>query len=246
MTIARSAAIAAMYATDWLSRDFLEDAGIKTEVPTVPGALPAVAREPFTARELKELFDLIVIFSIGDFPDGKNCSSYFDPRSPWYNVFYGAYGLKSYKPGGVAWGYDAKNQLVPEELLRVPAIDYDFLTAGELGCPPSKMCFEVKRHTVGRDGNWDTIDCEVVVPSGLHQLSHAVKPNLLYYAAFGYPDDELAKTRADYEPVAMKGRMYSRVVAPQVTLVWGALCPATIQGVDLFDRIISTMKPHYP
>ena len=91
MSIARDIAIGAMHATDFLAgQDFLRQAGIQTPVPQIPGALPALAREPFQCRDLKHLIDLVVIFKIGDFPDGRNCSSYFDPQSPWYNVFYGA------------------------------------------------------------------------------------------------------------------------------------------------------------
>ena len=247
MTIAREAAIAAMKATDWTRRDFLEQLGIETPVPIVPGALPATAREPFAARDLKRLMDLIVIFSIGDFPQSTDCSNYFNPNSPWYNVFYGAYGITSHKPGGTPWGYRADGSTDVDEMLQVPFIDYNFLTAGELGCPPDKMAFSVQSVASSKQGQWDVAECRVTIPSGLHRRSAAVKPNLTYYAVFGFPDPSfLVGGRADYEPVPMHGVMHFRVAAPRTTVVWGAMCPDTPAGNALLQTILAAMGPLYP
>src|SRR4051794_38038803 len=91
-------------------KNFLAEARINTPVPLLPGTIDAVAHEPFRAEELKRLFDLMVIFTLGDFPKDTSCSSYFDPTSPWYNVFYGAYGLRSHKLDGSPWGFRSDGQ----------------------------------------------------------------------------------------------------------------------------------------
>jgi hypothetical protein len=247
MSVYRDIAIAAMKATDVLGgTDFLEAQGIKTPVPQIEGAIPAVAREPFFARDLKRTIDLVVIFSIGDFPSSLRCSNYFNPNSPWYNVFYGAYGIKSYKPDGSAWGFHPDGSANFDELIQVPFTDYNFLTAGELGCPPDKMCFEAGPPTLSKWGQWEMADCTATIPSGLHHLNDAVKPNLEYYAVFGRPEESfLVGGRQSYEPVQMHGKMFWRQVAPKITLVWGGMCQATPSGDALLNKIVDAMKPLY-
>jgi hypothetical protein len=247
MGINREIAIGAMKATDLFTPDdFLRKQGIATPVPQVAGAIPAVAREEFMAREIDRLMDLIVIFSIGDFPEDRSCSSYFNPHSPWYNVFYGAYGIRSYKRDGSAWGFNKDGSPNFDEITQVPALDYNFLTAGELGCPPDRMAFGVTSLEPHKMGAWDVADVRATIPSGLHLMSQAVKPNLEYYAVFGFPDaDYLSGGRQSYEPVKMHGQMFFRAVAPQITLVWGGLCPDTQEGNALLKNIVDAMKPMY-
>ena len=242
-------AIEAMKATKLLGAEdnFLVQLGIDTPVPRVDGAIDAVAQEPFTARTLKRLMDLVVVFTIGDFPDDLACSSYYVPDSPWYNVFYGAYGIRSHKQDGAAWGYDKSGKPLFDEITQIPFIDYNFLTAGELGCPPDKMCFRIDKQAPGKHGRWDTVDAYATIPSGLHHPRDAVDPNLEYYMVFGLPDDSLLDGgRQSYEPVKMHGTMLFRQVQPQVTLVWGGMCPDTPEGNALLAKIIAAMSPRYP
>jgi hypothetical protein len=227
-------------------KNFLAESGIATPVPLLAGSIRAVAHEPFKAEELKRLFDLLVVFTIGDFPDAVSCSSYFDPESPWYNVFYGAYGVRSHKPDGSPWGFRRDGQPHLDEMLEVPWLDYNFLTAGSLGCPPSRMCFRVEEATSGREGPWHTAEVSCIIPSGLHRLKDAVTPDLTYYAVFGVPEERyLSSQRESYEPVRMRGKMYFRPVAERMTLVWGGLCPDTPDGQRLFNSILDEMTPLY-
>jgi hypothetical protein len=248
MNLRRELAIRSMEATGPLAgdRDFLARGHIPAPVPIIPGALPAFAREPFSARALHRLFDLMVLFTIGDFPDGSDFSSYFLPDSPWYNVFYGAYGIRSHKRDGSAWGFGPDGTPRIDEILEVPFVDYNFLTAGELGCPPDRMCFEVLEHREGTQGRWQTCDAVAVVPSGLHRPHEAVDPNPEYDFVFGAPDAWLlGPTRASYEPVRMRGRLHYAVVAPKITLVWGGMCPDTAAGAQLLTQILAAMTPLY-
>lgn len=249
MGVRRELAIRAMEATALLAgeRDFLKAAGIPAPVPVVPGALPASAREPFSARTLHRHFDLMVCFAIGDFPDGRDYASYFVPDSPWYNVFYGAYGIRSHKRDGSAWGFGPDGSPCLEELLEVPALDYDFLTAGELGCPPDRMCFQLLEQRQGALGRWVTCDAVAMVPSGLHRPHEAVDPNPEYDLAFGTPDPWLLDAnRASYEPVRMRGRLHFAIAAPRITLVWGAMCPDTAEGNALLAQLLAALAPLYP
>ncbi|WP_171818962.1 hypothetical protein [Pyxidicoccus fallax] len=247
MGLQRQLARVAMGATPLPGKtNFLEELGIPTPVPTVPGSIGAVAHEPFLAFDLKRMFDLLVAFTIGDFPSGAGCSDYFNPRSPWYNVFYGAYGVRSYKRDGNPWGFKRDGRPDVDEMLEVPRLDYNFLTAGELGCPPAKMSFEVREVTSGREGAWQFADVACIIPSGLHRVEEALLPDLTYYAVFGVPEEDyLAGGRESYEPVAMRGRMYWRPVAERLTLVWGGLCPDTAEGQALLRIILGALTPLY-
>ncbi|HEX8705108.1 MAG TPA: hypothetical protein VF815_40125 [Myxococcaceae bacterium] len=227
-------------------RNWLEENRIPARVPVLPGSIGATAHEPFTAGELRRLFDLVVVFTIGDFEDGAGCSSYFDPKSPWYNVFYGAYGVRSYKQDGSPWGFRRDGQPHLEELIEVPSLDYNFLTAGCLGCPPSRMCFRLEEAIPGKEGPWHTAEVACVIPSGLHRMKDAVSPDLSYYAVFGVPEERyLSSQRESYEPVQMRGKMYFRPVAERTTLVWGGLCPDTPEGQRLLNSILDAMVPLY-
>src|SRR5262245_20412369 len=106
MTIHRDVAIAAM---SWQSKanDFMSQAGkpmpeLSGDAWRTLGALPVMVRETAMAPELNMPIDVTILWGIGEFGDGT-CSTYYDPGSPWYNVFYGGYAFASHKPDGVAW-----------------------------------------------------------------------------------------------------------------------------------------------
>ncbi|RYZ36494.1 MAG: hypothetical protein EOO71_31565 [Myxococcaceae bacterium] len=247
MGLQRELALMAMRGTPLPGRDdFLTHAGVATPVPTVPGSLGGVARECFDAFKLKHPFDLVVVFTMGDFPAGSACSAYFDPESPWYNVFYGAYGIRSYKADGGAWGFTTQGHPDIDEMLQVVRLDYDYLTAGEMGCPPARMCFQTLSVEQGREGDWHTADVTCVVPSGLHRLAEAQAPDLTYYTVFGLPDARLLDAgRPSYEPVRMRGHLAWKPVGERLTLAWGGLFPDTPEGQALRQRVRAAQVPLY-
>jgi hypothetical protein len=248
--LARDFALTTMRMTQLLpADDFLARNGVAAPVPVVPGAIPEHARVPFPSILLAASgrawsLDLLVIFSIGDFPDVLPCSTYYDPASPWYNVFYGAYGIRSHERDGSWWGYHRDGTPDFEQMLEVPELDYNFLTAAQLGCPPEKRVFRVKSTVTGRIDGWDTAEVRAVVPSGLHRYEDARWPNLTYYAVFGLPERRLAEGRESYEPVDMKGQMFFRRIDAEperITLVWGAMCPDPA-GTALLGTILDAMR----
>jgi hypothetical protein len=247
MGLQRELSVAAMRATPFPgSENFLEKLGIATPIPAVPGSIGVAAHEPFMAKDILRLFDVLVAFTIGDFPRSMPCSNYFNPHSPWYNVFYGAYGIRSYKPDGSPWGFHPDGTANPGEMMEVPLLDYNFLTAGALGCPPEKLCFRPERVENSTQGSWQVMDVHAVIPSGLHHKKDAVSPDLKAYVLFGTPEESLmVGGRQSYEPVRMFGRMRYKPVAPRLTLAWGGLCPDTAEGRTLLGTILGAMEPLY-
>jgi hypothetical protein len=244
----RDLARAAMLARQELATtDFVAAAKISMPLVIVDGALGSMMRETVLATEVHRLVDVCLQFTIGDYPDGQECSSYYDRDTPWYNVFYGSYGLRSYKPDGSAWGYDSQGTPNFDELLQIAGIDYNFFTAGQFGCPPAKMCFAAKVVQNGRKGTWDCADVEASVPSGLHDPRVSLaSPDT--YVLYGVPGTDLVAKGPAYEPVSMRGRFYMRQMQsppPSITLAWGGLCPDTAPGQNLLNTIIAAMEKQY-
>src|SRR6266481_249114 len=242
MNAAREVALHMMKLTQKVAlNDFLARNGVHTPVPNVPGGISEYARVTFPSAVLKGLpLDLVVTWTIGDYPGNLSCSAYYDPQSPWYNVFYGAYGVLSHKPDGTYWGYDGAGAPDVDEMLEVPKADYNDLTAGQLGCPPTKRIFAVKSKKTSTKGRWDHADVTAVVPSGLHNLGEAWHANPMYYVIFGFPDPELAKGHDSYERVDMAGEMFfqrlpTTAAGDRITLAWGGMCPDTAAGHALLQ-----------
>ncbi len=268
----RALALATMAATKaTLPFDFLQKNAIASPVPVVPGSLGGPARVFFPSAFLRMPCDLMVVWTIADFPDDRICSRYYDPGSPWYQVFYGAYGIRSTKPGGAHWGYRSNGQPDYDEIFEIPKKDYNDLTAGQLGCPPAKRCFEIQSSTpLPTRGRWNGAEVQCRIPSGIHHAlgdAEEVKRfeawltaagsvsagwlNPAYYLVFGVPDPAMVpRNHPEYEPVVMRGQLYFRPVTEvrhePITLVWGACCPDTSAGNELLRRIMDDLAARYP
>ena len=81
------------------------------------------------------------------------------------------------------------------------------------------------------------------------QVAGSINANPLYYTIFGLPHSEWADGHKSYEKVKMRGKMFFRPVHEvqdlRITLVWGAMCPATDGGGQLLGDILKTMAPFY-
>jgi hypothetical protein len=248
MGFQRAVSIGAMRAAS-SSNDFLTSIIPQLPTPQVPGALPAMTRELNAASRVLMPMDVVIVWGIGDFGATYSCSSYYDPSSPWYNVFYGLYAMRSYKSDGSAWGYTNKGQPNFDEFLQLAAVDYNYLTGAQFGCPPNMMCFSATSTLKGSDNGWDVADVTAQIPSGLHDpTQHAANPG--NYLAFGIPDPSFLNGRSSYEPVQMCGRFYMRRLSvpagtPPSTLAWGTACPNTNAGRNLRETIMQALGKVY-
>jgi hypothetical protein len=249
MNTHRELAIAAMKAaTAMAGDDFMQQAKIPMPDAIAPGALPAMIRETVGAEDLHRLVDVCMLWAIGDYLTDADCSAYYDPSSPWYNVIYGAYGLRSYKRDGAAWGFEPDGTPNFAELIEVSDIDYNFLTAGQFGCPPAQMCFAGQYNERPAERGWAVADTTATIPSGLHDFVTTLG-NPMAYVIYGVPDRRfITPAHPAFEPVPMRGRVYMRQMtsAPQpITLAWGALCPDTADGNALLETIMNVMRQQY-
>jgi hypothetical protein len=174
--------------------------------------------------------------------------------------------MRSYKPGGAAWGYTGSQPNFDEFLGEVAGVDYNYFTAGQFGCPPEMMSFKVQSVSQPQSRNgWDSVDVTAQVPSGLHDptapplkgppppRSHDAPwypANMGNYIAFGIPDPSFLTGHSPYEPVPMVGRFYMRQLSVKVewspiTLVWGTACPNTAAGKALLETIMQALEKAY-
>lgn len=242
-----------MQASRKASRDpsFAASRGVPLPEVQVPGALPGFKYNLLKPKDIKIPVEVLMQFSIGDFLDDWPCSAYFDPTSPWYNVFYGAYVMLSQKVDGTPWGFRADGTPDVGEFLRIPQIDYTFLTAGMFACPPSKMRFEVEydEPRPGRGGWFRVVVRRAIIPSGLHLVPQDVDYPLAYLM-YGVPRPEfLEGGPTQYEPVEMRGDLFLKLLPcaedkMPISLAWGTLCPAR-NGDTLRDEIIARMSQEY-
>ncbi|MFN8642325.1 MAG: hypothetical protein U0802_11965 [Candidatus Binatia bacterium] len=233
-------------ATALAAHDFMAQANIPMPEAIADGALPAMIRETVYAEDLHRLVDVCMQWTLGDYDDGLDCSAYYDPQSPWYNVIYGAYGLRSYKHDGAAWGFHRDGRPNFPELIEVTKIDYNFLTAGQFGCPAARMCFEGAFSGVRQESGWWVADTSATIPSGLHDFTNTLG-NPMAYVIYGVPPQSLLEGRDQFEPVPMRGQLYMRqmTAGPQpITMAWGALCPDPAGGA-LLESILEVMRQHY-
>jgi hypothetical protein len=210
----------------------------------------------FPAHYVKRNYDLRVTFSIGDFCHDKSffdASHYYDPEHPWFNAFYGSYGLRSYKSDGTAWCFEDHEGKVlnMDEVHDVFEIDYNHLTAGMLGCPSTRMCARAIDHRVSYDVNrhWHIVDMVAKAPSGwnrFYRLSNMSRTNPLYTLVFGVPDPSFAEhVYHDYPEVQLRAKMFVAQVAPRTTIVFGGLFRDDPAGHALLDECVRTMVPQF-
>jgi hypothetical protein len=265
----RELAVATMRVTQTVTKsfDFLTSNGVATPMPNVAGALPEHARVQFPSAFLGMKCDIVVVWNIADFPGDRHCSSYYDPRSPWYNVFFGAYGIRSLKPDGSYWGYKPDGTPDFDEIFQIPKKDYNDLTAGQLGCPPEKRVFQIRDFRTDKVGRWDHADVHCIIPSGVHRAleiesledwlaESGIKPedwpNPSYYLIFGKPDERMIPAGTpSYEPVEMRGDLFFRKIDEKrterpLTLVFGSCCPVANGGQALRAQIVAALSALYP
>lgn len=233
--------------------DFMAKAGLPMPGVTVDGSLPATLRTEVSALDLRLPAELVLNWTIGDYPEGTERSAFYDPASPWYGVFFGSYALRSYKRDGQAWGYERPGKPLFEEFLRVVEIDYNYFMAGLFGCPPERMSFQVQKLISSRAGDWDCAQVDAITPSGLHNPALSLR-NPATYVTYGIPETELWSGREPFEPLSMHGTMYMRQVPQEridpaigqpITLAFGALCRDTAEGQYLLQEIMGALMKAY-
>lgn len=152
---------------------------------------------------------LTILYNFPAFSLTKGCSQLFNPDSPYYNSFYGAYLVQC--PTGPPFGFtqDREGTLLPDPaaLAVVPQYDFQRLVLADFG--PHEPVFqwaltdaEERVSYAGWEG-WTRFDATLTVNGAAHNPTQFVQSYLQYGAPAWETDEPLA-------PVDMSGRLYLR------------------------------------
>ncbi|GAB6086860.1 hypothetical protein [Alkaliphilus crotonatoxidans] len=160
-----------------------------------------------------------ILYNFPHFDLKQGGSAYYQPDSPFYSSFYGAYLIENHEPAGEPYGYQNKKVNV-DEIKLLPKYDQLELVLPSLGCPKEKRLFEVTIDTLqegvsvaGIDG-FTKIDATILTNSPLHQY----KGHQQGYLQYGLPPQDWQGE--DFPLISLKGQVYVKYFeAKQVTMV---------------------------
>lgn len=225
----KSIAVMSVYSTYEASYSLLKDQGIKVKIPGGAGTLkddwyPFVITfqdDRGFSRYIKEEARMTVLYNFGHFSPLSPRSLYYEPESPYYNSFYGAYAVSL--ESGQAFGFEDGTADI-EVMSQVPIYDMKYLVLWSIGCEEPVMDFQVieEGHKKILDGeDWYYFDASMTVSGAIHEY----KEDERAYIQYGRPPLEVVGYE-DYQEVDMYGRIYAKHLEAQ--------------GVTLFFYCIAT------
>ena len=162
---------------------------------------------------------LTILYNFPAFDLLKGCSRLYDPASPYYNGFYGAY-LVCYEDddeeaSGAAYGFLPDGSLDLMTVAQVPQFDFQKLVLQDFGIGRDQMVFdwEVSKSRqnvsyLGIDG-WTRADAELSVNGTWHEADQFHR-SYLQYGPPRYDLLEYSLPEEPFAPVEMTGRVYGR------------------------------------
>lgn len=183
---------------------------------------------------------LSILYNFGDFIPLKGCSSLYDPQSPYYSSFYGAYLVKS--GDGSPYGFSVNgNNIIDsvnaDEIAAVARYDYQNLVLRDFGLTVGNAVFdfEIKNGPdvcsyAGSDG-WYRTDAEMTVNGCAHQK----KEFAASYLQYGIPAFDAER---DLAPVRMFGRIYGKFIEEKSVSVFFYIIAASEDVLETCDRQI--------
>ncbi len=212
--VAKSYGVMAVYSKIHENQSFLRQEGIDINIP---GGLSTLDRDyyPFVMTfDTEDYFgkyagddiDLVVLYNFGYMRWLKGASVLYDPDSPYYNTFYGAY-LVRYKDGLRQYGMHEDGSLNTQEANLVTDYDLKVLVMKSIGNEHPSVVYEMKeedsRRIVKIDGlDFLVFDADIRMDSFYHEL----KGDHRAYIQYGRPWK--IEEMDDFETTSMMGRFY--------------------------------------
>ncbi|MBQ8399321.1 MAG: hypothetical protein IJX08_05050 [Clostridia bacterium] len=181
---------------------------------------------------------LTILYNFPAFSPIKGCSKLYDPESPYYSSFYGAYLVKSNEPYGFITDEDGRIVGVNEEdTAAVAKYDYKTLVLSDFGLSYEDFVFDFKatNHeeniTYAGSNGWYKIDAELTVSGCAHEKSSFAQS----YLQYGIPNFAFEEP---FAPVKMYGRMYGKYIEEKKTSVFFYIIAADVQVLEECDNAI--------
>lgn len=188
---------------------------------------------------------LTILYNFPAFDLWKGCSKIFDPASPYYSGFYGAY-LVCQKTGtagddGKMYGFLPDGTVNSEEIGEIPKYDLQRLVLQDFGLEPQDATFQWEvtevsygEKVAGTEG-WAKVDAKIK----MNGLSHRKRDDVRSYIQYGAPNfPENKDTDAEWEfaPVEMVGRVYCKYLDREDTCVFLYVLAKTEMVLEKTDK----------
>ena len=188
-------------------------------------------------RDLK----LTILYNFPAFDLWRGCSLLYDPQSPYYNGFYGAYLVTGKTESGESYGFTGDGSLDLEAVAQVPQYDFQRLVLGDMGILQSRLVFqwditetEEQASYAGSSG-WTRVEADLRVNGVLHERKEFHQS----YLQYGSPAYDLEESgMKEFEPVDMKGRIYGKYFPEWETGIFFYILAGSEAVVDACDRQI--------
>ena len=233
---AKSLAVMSVYSQANEKNSLLADKAIQVNIPSGSGWYPFVmtynADREFAAFIGEKDKRLTIMYNFPEFDLNKGCSKIYDPASPYYSSFYGAYAVSG------SYGFDENKEFQPEVISRVPEFDLKKLVLEDLGMD-GDVTFDWDINIIeenvtyaGYDG-WIRVEADIRVNGLLHEKDEYLQN----YIQYGTPNYDL-NGRRDFEPVNMAGRVYTRYFKEEDITICFYIIAGGLATVDECDEKI--------
>jgi len=216
----------------------------------IPGGLSTKNRDwyPFVmtfndntgfSRYLNKDTSLTILYNFGHFKVKDGSSSYYDPNSKYFSSFYGGYLVKNNEEYPSPFGFYSNGTVNIEEISLVPKYDQEELVLSSLGCPRSKMLFDVSIDSIKYDVNyinlegWTRIDSTISTNSPVHSFTK----NHTAYIQYGKPIPRY-NNGEDFPIITLKGRTYAKYLKDYKMSIFLYILAPNIDTIEECDRDI--------
>lgn len=151
--------------------------------------------------------ELTILYNFPAFSLARGCSRLYDPHSPYYSSFYGAYLVRD--TTGDAYGFQSDGSINEREITAVSSFDYYELVLSDFGLSQEDFIFDcnitdVKENVsyAGFDG-WTRIDSDMKI----NGTCHTAREDVTSYLQYGSPAYSIS---SEFASIPMYGRIYAR------------------------------------
>ena len=167
--------------------------------------------------------ELTILYNFPAFDLLKGCSLLYNPKSPYYNSFYGAYLVSGRTATGSPYGFSADGSLDLEAASQVPRYDFQRLVLADLGLSENQEVFDWKLQSIQKNvdyassSGWTRLDAQLTVNGVIHH-DKGFRRSYLQYGSCAYQPEDYGLEA--FAPVHMKGRLYGKYFASWDTSVF--------------------------
>ncbi|NDL68665.1 hypothetical protein [Anaerotalea alkaliphila] len=237
---ARSLAVMGVYSGQHSRESFLAEEGIRLEIP---GGLATPGRDwhPLVmtfnddlgfSRYVGKDVRLSILYNFGAFDLGRGASSWYNPESPYYGGFYGAYAIRE---GEVP--REGRREHLLRRIREATLYDMKHLVLESIGCrePVMEISVEEVREVPSYAGvpDWEQADVTLKVNGPIHRADG----DHLAYLQYGKPPKAWYRGE-DFPLVALEGLVYFKYFEKEELLVAFYAVGANREVLERTDRKI--------